>query len=162
MREIKFRAWDELEKRMWTLEDAGEDSGHGSVQYFSENGSLEFGRLESYDTGLGVNSHFTKFPLMQYTGMKDKNGNEIYEGDVLEFVYDERQGGGYRRRTINAKVVDGVIFEYKTSGYYVLYKSLRGEDVKHRLDWSFVKESEIVGNIYENPKLLEESHNGTK
>ncbi|ODV55444.1 YopX family protein [Lysinibacillus fusiformis] len=151
-REIKFRAWDELEKRMWTLDDAGEDSGDGSIQYFSENGSLEFGRLEYYDTGLGVNSHFEKFPLMQYTGLKDKDGKEIYEGDIIRFtngideVYEE---------------VGTVVFDLEECGYKAQYTD---DGVTHCIylinpkvfaDKYTEITYEIIGNIYENPELLE-------
>ena len=154
MREIKFRAWDELEKRMWTLEDAGENSGDGSIQYFSENGSLEFGRLEYYDTGLGVNSHFEKFPLMQYTGLKDKNGKEIFEGDLYKFtishdMYNPESG----HTTFEVVHVKAVTFEDSAfyHGTHLLSEIIEFDD-------SFT----YVGNIYENPELLEESQNGTK
>ena len=135
-REIKYRAWDELEKRMWTLEDAGEDSGDGSIQYFSENGSLEFGRLEFYDIGLGINSNFTKFPLMQYTGLKDKNGKEIYEGDILSI--SDREGDN--------QVV------YFAEGFYCT-----DEFALFELTRSKTRTFEVIGNIYENPELLEET-----
>lgn len=149
-REIKFRAWDELEKRMWTLDDAGEDSGDDSIQYFSENGSLEFGRLEYYDTGLGINSHFEKFPLMQYTGLKDKNGKEIYEGDIVEYndFNSLRTGGHTEDKIIVGKVVFSCgmwMVEAKNCGHD-LYEGLVNDE-----------ELEIIGNIYDNPGILEET-----
>lgn len=136
-RAIKFRAWDELEKRMWTLDDAGEDSGDGSIQYFSENGSLEFGRLEYYDTGLGVNSHFEKFPLMQYTGLKDKNGKEIYEGDILA-INNTRYVVGYR--------------VYSGGWQLEIKNEYCAEMVQGNCELLV-----IIGNIYENPELVRET-----
>ncbi len=155
-REIKFRAWDELEKRMWTLDDAGEDSGDGSIQYFSENGSLEFGRLEYYDTGLGINSHFEKFPLMQYTGLKDKHGKEIYEGDIVE-----RKGIKYQ---ITLEIGSFLLVKIdENTDMYEEFVDCWNDHVYplSQLYWNnsdeenHIYDLEIIGNIYENPELLE-------
>ena len=90
---------------------------------------------------------FTKgqFELMQYTGLKDKNGKEIYEGDIvsLKYLYD-------KRTTDKGQVVwreDKASFGLKslkglTNEVYELYKVT----AEHNL--------EIIGNIYENPELL--------
>ncbi len=64
MREIKFRAWDENLKRMFQVHTLGTK--------FSDTDNLRFG------------TSTRDFNLMQYTGLKDKNGKEIYEGDILK------------------------------------------------------------------------------
>mgnify|MGYP001233689767 FL=1 len=76
--------------------------------------------------------------LMQYTGLKDKNGKEIYEGDIIR----ESDGdGGY----IYAKVV------YYKDGFMGKEK---GFEPEYPIS-DFKNETEVIGNIYENPELLE-------
>lgn len=136
MREIKFRAWDAAEERFWSLQDGGEESGDGSVQFFGNNqGVLEIGRLESFDVGLGIKTEFTAFPLSQYTGLKDKNGAEIYEGDVL--LYKSPLGSGRESK---------VVCVYEEGCFN--FGGIRTDYV--------IANSQIIGNTYENPKLLKE------
>lgn len=74
---------------------------------------------------------FFDFELMQFTGLKDKNGKEIYEGDILEYV--ERDWNKLKDLTVRCDVVfeDGAF--------------------KPSID---PENSEVIGNIYENPELL--------
>lgn len=107
MREIKFRAWDENEKIMILA-----DSFYLSDEFEPFIDSVK--RAQE------------SFRLMQYTGLKDKNGIEIYEGDII----DTKQAG--------IEVVK-IQCEYDMIGY--------------RLYW---EKGIVLGNIYENPELLEE------
>ena len=75
--------------------------------------------------------------LMQYTGLKDKNGKEIYEGDVVKsFLFNRVCTIVYE---YNAFVVKDLYGSYTRDSHYV-----RGNTV------------EVIGNIYENPELLEQ------
>jgi len=117
MREIKFRAWDKDFKQM-----------HPVIGIHWEGEFIDYGT--EGETGL-----LNDFILMQYTGIKDKNGREIYEGDIISVLY-------YRKATILpvAWGIDGWWASGK--GWF---KSLY--DVKNT--------AEVIGNIYENANLLE-------
>lgn len=75
--------------------------------------------------------------LMQYTGLKDKNGKEIYEGDIIEFEY--HNGGGFSR------VKEPVTFY---NGQFSVWQ----ESINN-----YNENCEIIGNIFENPELVQKS-----
>ena len=124
MREIKFRAWDKEEKEVHEWDDLIP--------------SVDLGYLFSNELG-----EYDEYELMQYTGLKDKNGVEIYEGDIVETVYNGEVFAGvvvYDLSEVDFKVTDG------KEKYGRNFQYLTGND-----------ENEVLGNIYENPELLEET-----
>jgi len=100
--------------------------------------------------------------VMQYTGLKDKNGKEIYEGDIvlIEDTYKERilDDGSGPIEPFNH--LAPVVFEHAEFGV----KIKDGADIFCSGFWAFAgieyetgqNEFEVIGNIYENPELLEE------
>ena len=80
-----------------------------------------------------------KVKLMQYTGIKDKNGKEIYEGDIVILNDTEEE--------------NRCVVKYKYGSYILIDRDLR-EDLSNVESHKFL---EVVGNIYENKNLLEES-----
>jgi uncharacterized phage protein (TIGR01671 family) len=92
------------------------------------------------------------WPLMQYTGLKDKNGKEIYEGDIVRALRP-KYGPGRRRLDRAASSYDELILEciYDSERAGFLFRN-------NKMGWSaaFAMEHnyEILGNIYENPDLL--------
>jgi len=105
MRELKFRAWDKIDKIMVSGSD-----------YFS---SMDF----IYPIGFQVKDHHDII-IMQYTGLKDKNGKEIYEGDWI------KTKTGY---------IDFVRWSDDYAGFFPFFVSGINES-----------DLEIIGNVYEN------------
>ena len=101
------------------------------------------------------NCDITECILMQYTGLNDKNGTEIYEGDIVIFDegfsvirYDEETA----RFVLNDYGIRGCLMEYgwdeSAGGFGVI--DTNGFD-----DFVDISDIEVIGNIYENPELLE-------
>ena len=135
-REIKFRAWD-VESNEMTLPN---DILEVLVSMKNEVYAMVKGRNETLG---GINRDNTI--LMQYTGLKDKNGTEIYEGDIVRLQNSPIENGVDYNALIVFKyggfcAIDGTIDNYAVSRY--------------RLS-DFDLEITVLGNIYENPELLE-------
>ena len=124
-REIKYRAWLKEENKMVIVETI--DFSEKSIQYLEKN--------EIIDAYLLRRMIFEDIELMQYTGIKNKNGLEIYEGDIIICKYGPEI-------MMEVKWIDE---GFRTLGKY------NGDNYV-----GYVKNSaEVVGNIYENPELLE-------
>lgn len=129
MREIKFRCWDTENKQMLKVQELDfEDTFYG--------GRLSI-RADMYNDYFDIEDMI----LMQYTGIKDKNGKEIYEGDIIK-ICAEGLGG----EAIGKIVYD----EYDLA--FVLRNEI--EELSEYL-WYAEQQIEVIGNIYDNPKLLE-------
>lgn len=130
MRQIKFRVWDKSENTFWNdpLKDMGEN------EYYNDEVSMW---SVAYEAEKGDDS---TFEWQQYTGLKDKNGKEIYEGDIVT-IHDRYYVIRYGEYDIeNYYIVEGFFpdpFEFD----YLTLKNI------HEI-------SEVVGNIYENSELL--------
>ena len=126
MREIKFRAWVKEKKAIFEVI---------LINYVTKKVTY---LLERVGHLLSIrDAKFNDVELMQYTGLKDKNNKEIYEGDILFESFGERY---YK-----------VVFE--NGGFRAEFK---GDFDEHSFDLIDVvaQGCEIVGNIYENPELL--------
>ncbi|QDS35855.1 YopX family protein [Brevibacillus brevis] len=104
-REIKFRAWDRKQSKM-----------------------VDMNHLRHHASGFRLLDEDREYEFMQYTGLCDKNGKEIYEGDIL--FWD----GGFKVYT-TVRFKDGMFL----AGDMPLYDCV---------------DEEVIGNIYENPELL--------
>lgn len=131
-REIKFRAWDKKEKRMWWNVQNAYDTLGTHCCPDKEGERCENGDLYESSFGDLLNKDF--YVVMQFTGLKDKNGKEIYEGDILRWRL-----GTHLVEWIS--IGDGADF----SGWIMPGQAGYQEDT------SVV---EVIGNVHENPDLL--------
>ena len=138
-RDIKFRIYDTDEKEMFYQEDIDYiDFITGIVFIHQEDG---------YDYLLDYKSDDGK--LMQYTGLKDKNGKEIYEGDIVTYSV---KGS----KEINKTVMS---FNEEHGAYlFGIYEGVKmpcGKKTRmNKYTRKSVNNVEVIGNIYENPELL--------
>ena len=91
--------------------------------------------------------HIDADTVGQYTGMVDKHGTKIFEGDIIDFS-DRSDGDGYGVVRYDA---EETIFEFECDNFC--------EDLGRRY-WT--ENVEVVGNIYDNPELLGDENNGKK
>ena len=126
MREIKFRAWHKVNKFM--QED------------LIVNVIVVFSNIEYWE-------------LMQFTGLKDMRGNDIYEGDIIDFIYNPKCLNKNFRGVVELDEcyhsiirVNNVPADWGCRGIFHIENAMNGE---------------VIGNIYENPELLNEVGNET-
>ena len=132
-REIKFRAWLKEEKKMVIVETI--DFTDKSMQYLEKN--------EIIDAYLLRRMIFDDVELMQYTGIKDKNGKEIYEGDIVLIRIDK------------TNILHKTIVKFKHGAF--IADIIGNNDYIYLFHFGFNKDDfEVIGNIYENKNLLEE------
>jgi len=143
MRKIKFRAWDN-ENSCFYKPTYEAYKGNLEEILMSPSGDLNM-RTFKKGTHIEILNHESNFPdrfiLMQYTGLKDKNGKEIYEGDIITTLIKPNRGKDY----IETIVVKWDIYE-------------DDEYCNHRSGFDIPDNSElfeIIGNIYKNPELIE-------
>ena len=121
----KFRAWDE----------------EGKVMYYDVYPFKDDTLLLSYDEIAFDEVPASEFILMQSTGLRDKNGKEIFEGDIVKFTITN--GFDY--------VVDeyGVV-TYKQGAFFIVK-----DFAEYLISYVYTDKIEVIGNIYENHELLE-------
>jgi len=126
MREIKFRAWNQKLLIMMDFDEIFANYQHNRAV------SLKEILGDSY------------YDFMQYTGLKDKNNKEIYEGDIVKSIVRDNY----------VKNMDGVKED-------INFVKFRGDELRFEahnylpMNWGGYESIEVIGNIYENPELLE-------
>jgi uncharacterized phage protein (TIGR01671 family) len=119
LREIKFRCFHKLKNKMYLSEEIN----HLHLSAFKTHVNCKF---------------------MQYTGLKDKNGKEIYDGDILRLIL------------IDYADIPEDIFPIRSEDFHESVCYLR-QIISSNSEADSI---EIIGNIYENPELLEGDPNG--
>ena len=125
----KFRAWDkELQKMVYA--DFWDRNWYGTPQN-DENGC---------HTMYSKNTIKYNCELMQFTGLKDKNGKECYEGDIIRYKYYNL-----------GEILTGIAkVEWDNGAYFLTEINIKRNYPMYLADLSF----EIIGNIHQNPELL--------
>lgn len=136
-RELKFRVYSPLGKKFLnSYKNKGLSFLNGSDKDMDEFGSYPLDQC--FDLG---------FIVQQYTGLTDKNGKEIYEGDIVKTIYDDELSTG------------AVMYHCELGAYRIKTKKHLLPIVTHR----FVEDKpiglitvadKVIGNIFENPELL--------
>lgn len=153
MKELKFRVWCKRTQEYHTPIDEEDYDADGENIWLQmcidTNGRLYF--IETSDENVGfeyvtndceiIDSEDAKdFIVEQYTGLKDKNSKEIYEGDIVRQEIDCGDSG-------DKTIIGRVTYVEEEAGFFVCTKND---------NYYFERQLEIIGNIHENPELLEE------
>ena len=142
MREIKFRAWDKI-NNVYII---------SSLDYALAALSLHYEKPEKTKVGEFTKEELKRFDLEQYTGLKDKTGHEIYEGDVYYSTY--RAGGaGSIRGKQKERIKKVVIWDDRGRWHGKRIELGRGYGCCHP-NCELGEGIEVIGNIHENPELL--------
>ena len=156
-REIKFRGWDKYDKKM--IYDLCQVDSFWHYYSYSDDTGLHFGKTGPN----GVGEDFENKYIMQYTGLKDKNNKEIYEGDILQEENGDLDVCLYLEVVASYGFVpiEIYMYNYKEQGENINELSLVEEMYKEYDIQCFPRNLtprdylEVIGNIYENPELLE-------
>lgn len=118
----RYRAWDKTDKEMYLVDEI----------------NFNRGEFESIGDGITFLRGADEVELMQSTGLEDKNGKEIFEGDIVKMAKDVYSDLTYYK-----------IVRHR-GGAYRLESNQHGCEL-----WLRHTNCEVIGNIYENPELLE-------
>lgn len=135
MRDIKFRVWDKVLSEMFPVME---------LQWV--DGAIIGHRIGSEDGSIGTfNAGLKDIELMQFTGLKDKDGGEIYEGDIVR-IFVENEFGSREQH------VGQVKWKQEWGGFEIDITTTRGDSFE--IDAPEDEPLELLGNIYQDPDLL--------
>jgi uncharacterized phage protein (TIGR01671 family) len=143
-REIKFRVWDSKEGKIL--------HGNNGLCMFLCSGVLVWQFADNFDI-LQSYTRQDRYYLMQFTGLKDKNGKEIYEGDIVRFDWRRHPELPCPEKIFIAEI----FYSIHAAGFF-LSKHKSESELRYKDETMLTKyrstKCEIIGNIYENPEKL--------
>lgn len=145
MREILFRAWDRKRKEMFPIHELEWHKISHSLTKCVGYDDWDKDGYTMHGGGIMKYANEERFILQQYTGLRDKNGKYIFEGDVLNTHYEEGEGP-----------IKGIVF-YSNGAFKVTsdWVNIKDYTVYDLLDEDLIQgnNAEVIGNLYENPEL---------
>ena len=158
-REIKFRVWDRALNKMITqenvkglLDTVNTGDYYTDYTYSGEEWYPAYDILTIFDYFEDIEDRYIedtstkRFELMQYTGLHDKNGKEIYEGDIVKIT-------NKNSKVIPIKpLIAQIVWSEEYLAYILITTSVKDafENLGDYIDYDI----EVIGNVFENPKLL--------
>lgn len=145
---MKYKFWDSKEKIMYENNPSFAIGSNGEVSRLIFHECTSECNCDCVEwEGTAYSEHIKS---MEYTGLKDDKGNKIYEGDIIQFEWVSSSCWG------KAGIYKGYI-RFNEGEYELVYinrknSKVKTDPLKNLLDWS--EEIKIIGNIYENPNLL--------
>lgn len=140
-REIKFRAWDKLNKKIVTSGlSINIDTTDRVIPISFSQGDLSYCR--DNDVSSVPNIH-TDIEIMQFTGLTDRHGVEVYEGDIVRGRFIEKDVPDVMWLTLSEQEKEQGFRLFTIETIFEPYQTPMPDDI------------EVIGNIYENPELLE-------
>jgi uncharacterized phage protein (TIGR01671 family) len=148
-RELKFRAWDKKRKRMY------------KVLHLHMETDL-WCTVQGFDVILDKEIHLSIQPndvsIQQYTGIKDKHGNEIYESDIVKMNVDICVGHPWGETFSLSGYHQGEVILHRRFGVclgdYFTMNDDTGEVTKGKYKTISSYRAEVIGNVHKNPELL--------
>ena len=133
-REIKFRVWDTYNKEMLDVQE---------LDYADSYNGQPMIRTTMY------NDYFDteEMILMQFTGLHDKNGKEIYEGDIVQGLFADQE---------EPEIKGQVIYSNGQASYIVIASN------NDEWELGYLDNLEVIGNVFENGDILNDSKNTEK